>query len=341
MSNVFISYSHQDGAFADRLVGDLRLSAIPATYDKWLLRVGDSIIEKISAAVTGASSVIAILSPHSVESRWVGKELAMAMTGEINNRGVRVLPALIRDCNLPPMLADKLYADFRESYYVGLRQLLRTLDPTAYHGSDSGYRHKELIETDRRELSELLSGSQDQAFQVWFLTHGYALAALLGRLWEVSEAIAGFSLDTTTEAADFLVVNGQSFSYEMSLVRLGPTHVSDVHRDTIIQAAREVNKLVAKYKKQESEFRNAVAARLESNYGARQIAGRYPGEGRFTRRFTRRLRLDAKLLCGRRDEFERDKNQLRSDIDSLTKGRVEIVSYDRILDAVDMLLSQR
>jgi hypothetical protein len=46
MSNVFISYSHQDGAFADRLVGDLHLSAIPATYDKWLLRVGDSIIEK-------------------------------------------------------------------------------------------------------------------------------------------------------------------------------------------------------------------------------------------------------------------------------------------------------
>lgn len=55
MSNVFISYSHQDGAFADRLVSDLRLSAIPATYDKWLLRVGDSIIEKISAAVTAAS----------------------------------------------------------------------------------------------------------------------------------------------------------------------------------------------------------------------------------------------------------------------------------------------
>lgn len=57
MSSVFVSYSHQDAAFADRLVSDLCLSAIPATYDKWLLQVGDSIIEKISAAVEDATKL--------------------------------------------------------------------------------------------------------------------------------------------------------------------------------------------------------------------------------------------------------------------------------------------
>lgn len=294
-------------------------------------------LAKLASVEIQASSVVAILSPHSVESRWVGKELAMAMAGEINDREVRVLPALICDCNLPPMLTDKLYADFRQSYYAGLRQLLRTLDQTTDYESDGRYRRKELIDRDRKELSHLLSGSKDQALHVWFLTHGYALAALLGRLWAVSEAIAGFALDTIADAPDFLVVNGQSYSYEMSLVRIGPMHVSDVHRDTVITAASELNRLVARYKKQEGKFREAVAARLESSYGASQIAGRYPGE----ERFARGLKLDAKLLCGRRDEFERERNQLRSDIDCMTKGQVEIVSYDRILDAVDMLLTHR
>ena len=47
MENVFVSYSHSDSDFADRLVDDLRASEVPATYDKLLLRVGDSIIETV------------------------------------------------------------------------------------------------------------------------------------------------------------------------------------------------------------------------------------------------------------------------------------------------------
>ena len=43
MGSVFVSCSHNDSKFADRLVFDLRESEIPATYDKWVLRVGDSI----------------------------------------------------------------------------------------------------------------------------------------------------------------------------------------------------------------------------------------------------------------------------------------------------------
>jgi hypothetical protein len=46
MQTVFVSYSHTDSDFVDGLVLDLRESEVPATYDKWLLRVGDSIIER-------------------------------------------------------------------------------------------------------------------------------------------------------------------------------------------------------------------------------------------------------------------------------------------------------
>ena len=115
MDGVFVSYSHKDSEFVDRLIADLRYSDVPAIYDKWLLAVGDSIIEKISSAVTTSAYVIAILSPHSVESAWVKKELSLAMTGELHQNRVKVLPAMVVDCDLPPALSDKLYADFRHT----------------------------------------------------------------------------------------------------------------------------------------------------------------------------------------------------------------------------------
>ena len=71
MESVFVSYSHDDSEFADRLVLDLRESEVPATYDKWVLRVGDSIIEKIADTVADSDGVIALLSPNSVQSNWV------------------------------------------------------------------------------------------------------------------------------------------------------------------------------------------------------------------------------------------------------------------------------
>lgn len=332
MQSVFVSYSHQDAAFADRLVGDLQLSAIPATYDKWLLRVGDSIIEKISSAVASASSVIAVLSPSSIGSRWVAKELSMAMMGEVNAHDVRVLPAVVSDCEIPPMLADKLHADFRISYYAGLRQLLRALHRTE---SDDLFSRKESIERDRSELADLLATSESQRLRVWFLTHGYALAALLGRLWTVSEAIPEFSLAPNEESVDFVVVNGQSFHYELSLVRLGPRVVTDADRNAVMSGAHDLEQLLSTYRNNERQFRKSVAARLESRYGAHQIR---LGDADS---FARGLRLDAKLLCGRRSDFERDANQLRLDVFAGTKEQVEVVSYDRVLDAIDRYLVDR
>ena len=80
-----------------------------------------------------------------------------------------------------------------------------------------------------------------------------------------------------------------------------------------------------------------IASRLESAYGASQIAS----PARAMRSFDCGFQLDGKLLCGRRTEFENEKNQLRSELWTSTTGAVEIVSYDRVLDSIDVPLSQR
>jgi hypothetical protein len=51
ISKVFLSHSSADKAFVDRLASDLERINVGAWYDKWEIRVGDSLIEKIQEGI--------------------------------------------------------------------------------------------------------------------------------------------------------------------------------------------------------------------------------------------------------------------------------------------------
>src|SRR6516162_2150465 len=42
---------------------------------------------------------------------------------ELSGKGVAVLPVLIEDCELPSLLKDRVYADFRRDFNAGLQKL--------------------------------------------------------------------------------------------------------------------------------------------------------------------------------------------------------------------------
>jgi hypothetical protein len=321
MQTVFISYSHKDSEVADRLALDLRESEVPATYDKWLLRVGDSIIEKIATAVSDSDSVIALLSSASVESNWVKKELSLAMTGELKTRNVKVLPAVLDDCELPPMLADKLYADFTRSYYHGLRKLLEALCPSFYE--HERYIRKEEYERAESELRNLLPANDLNAIREWSYANGYAFAALFGELWAVSEGIPRIPIGN--DVADFMIVNGQSGRYEFSIIMLGDPTWRNVDTESLLREAERMEKLVEWCKRNEVAVRRTLAVRMASTYGAEQIAGPY---GRA------HLIVDAKLLCGRREEYGSRENELRNKMYETSNHAIDIMSYDRLLDVL-------
>ncbi len=124
---VFISHSSQDKPFARKLTTDLERQNLYVWLDKRELRVGDSIVEKISEGLKETDYFIVILSKASVDSRWVKTELNAAMVEEICNKGTVVLPVLIEDCEIPPLLKDRLYADFRSDYNSALKVLIEVL----------------------------------------------------------------------------------------------------------------------------------------------------------------------------------------------------------------------
>jgi hypothetical protein len=65
---VFLSYSTADKPFVDRLAYDLERVNVGVWYDKWEIRVGDSLIEKIAQGIESNDYLAIILSPNSVES---------------------------------------------------------------------------------------------------------------------------------------------------------------------------------------------------------------------------------------------------------------------------------
>lgn len=110
-ATVFVSYSHADKRLARAVAGGLTALGYRVWIDEGELRAGDSIIQAIADAIGRVDFVVAFVSPASVGSAWCQKELALAMTEEINQVGVTVLPVRIDSVAMPASLIDKLYVD--------------------------------------------------------------------------------------------------------------------------------------------------------------------------------------------------------------------------------------
>jgi len=111
---VFISYSHKDKHFAHKIGHHLEGYGIPIWIDSRELLIGDSLIQKIRDGLNNAEYVVALISKNSISSDWVNKELDIAMNQEIEDRRIKVLPALLDNSELPGFLKGKVYLDFRK-----------------------------------------------------------------------------------------------------------------------------------------------------------------------------------------------------------------------------------
>jgi len=121
---VFISYSHANSGFVDKLALQLVQRNVNVWLDRWELSLGDSIIDKIQNAVDGASALLVILSKDSVASEWCKKELSAGLLRELEEKRVVVMPVMLEDCDVPVFARGKLFADFRKDFDLGLQTVV-------------------------------------------------------------------------------------------------------------------------------------------------------------------------------------------------------------------------
>ena len=125
--SVFISYSSKDRQFVSRLAKDLSHLGIKVWLDDWEIDVGDNIVKKINSGLLNNQYLIIVFSPNSVTSQWVQEELSAKLYEDFTNREVSILPILIQDCEIPPLLKSRRFADFRADYYFGFRTLAKRI----------------------------------------------------------------------------------------------------------------------------------------------------------------------------------------------------------------------
>src|SRR3712207_2822752 len=79
MKKLFISHSSQDDDFVGDLRAALELHGQAGWIDSRELRGGDPLWPAIQQAIEDASAYAVVVSPASLQSEWVGDELAYAL----------------------------------------------------------------------------------------------------------------------------------------------------------------------------------------------------------------------------------------------------------------------
>jgi adenylate cyclase len=96
LSDIFISYSREDRADAQRFADAFAAAGLSVWWDTDL-QAGDSFDMRIEAAIKAAKAVVVLWSENSVSSRWVRAEATLG------DRLRTLVPVRIRTCDLPIM----------------------------------------------------------------------------------------------------------------------------------------------------------------------------------------------------------------------------------------------
>jgi len=148
---IFLCHSSKDKEFVEQIAKDLNDHGVDVWYDKWEIKVGDSIIQKINSGIEDSSHMGMILSPHSIESNWVKKEFDAGLIKEIDTKKVVLLPILFKKCLIPTIIKSKMYANFTNGYQEGLKELLNVFNVNTREiskGQESGHLFVDTLDYD-------------------------------------------------------------------------------------------------------------------------------------------------------------------------------------------------
>ncbi|MFY4727582.1 toll/interleukin-1 receptor domain-containing protein [Nitrospira sp. BLG_2] len=119
LNRIFISYAQKDTLTADAIVEALQGLKLTPWIDRKEIKPGDSFVEKMNEGLSQAAYVIVLISAAALASRWVSREWMSSVAAKEKV----VIPVLLEECVLPPLLRDILYVDLRTDRASGLARL--------------------------------------------------------------------------------------------------------------------------------------------------------------------------------------------------------------------------
>ena len=120
---VFVCHASEDKPAARLVASALRSAGAAVWLDEWEIRVGESIVERVSAGLAGSSHLVVLLSETSVARPWVRRELSSALMAQLATARIALLPVRLDGCSPPALIADLKYADARLGLNHAIAQL--------------------------------------------------------------------------------------------------------------------------------------------------------------------------------------------------------------------------
>ena len=135
MSSIFLSHSSRDRLFARRLAKALSENGVRVWIDEAEIKAGDRLLNKLNDGVRSVDFLGVLLSPASVSSSWVLKEVEIAGLAHREGKQIKIIPILHKDCEMPECLQDHIHVDFRcrNHFRKALTKLLDAILPEGFH----------------------------------------------------------------------------------------------------------------------------------------------------------------------------------------------------------------
>lgn len=127
-SSTFLCHSSQDKNRVENVAQILQGFDYSVWYDEWAIDPGEQIVDKIEEGLSQMDVLVVFLTPASVDSKWVQRELNTALMKQLSDQNVTVIPVLLEDCDIPSTLRQIKYIDLRDSFEEGIYELMSTLD---------------------------------------------------------------------------------------------------------------------------------------------------------------------------------------------------------------------
>jgi hypothetical protein len=126
-SEVFLSHSSQDRAFATALAETMRQHGVPVWYSPTNILGAQQWQEEIGAALRRCDWFVIILSPNALSSLWVKRELSYALQERRFDRKISPLVLVPGDyTSLSWTLPQFQMIRYDEDIHAGHRELFRT-----------------------------------------------------------------------------------------------------------------------------------------------------------------------------------------------------------------------
>lgn len=112
---VFLSHSSTDKPIVEKIANYLVHKSINVWFDKWEIKYGDNIVQKISDGLSESDYLCLVVSNNSIKSGWVLNEYSSVLSVFHKKGKPKIIPILIESCEIPALIIPLKYIDLRTS----------------------------------------------------------------------------------------------------------------------------------------------------------------------------------------------------------------------------------